>query len=65
MFSGSTHVSDVKEAIIDADALIVKFARITREVITCGRRLRVIGKHGIGRGYDSILTLPAKEESWC
>ncbi len=45
---GSTHVSDVKEAIIDADALIVKFARITREVITCGRRLRVIGKHGIG-----------------
>ncbi|NLB72777.1 MAG: hydroxyacid dehydrogenase [Firmicutes bacterium] len=45
---GSTNVSDVKDAIIDADALIVKFARITREIITCGRRLRVIGKHGIG-----------------
>jgi D-3-phosphoglycerate dehydrogenase len=45
---GSTHPEDIKEAIIDADAVIVKFAKITREIIDHGHKLKVIGKHGVG-----------------
>ena len=43
----------------DIDAIIVRTAPITREIIEKAKNLKVIGKHGIG--YDNIDTEAAKE----
>ncbi|SMB99568.1 D-3-phosphoglycerate dehydrogenase [Thermanaeromonas toyohensis ToBE] len=37
----------VKE-IVDADAIVVKFAKVTRECIEASKRLKIIAKHGVG-----------------
>lgn len=34
--------------IVDADAIVVKFAKLTRECIVASRRLKIIAKHGVG-----------------
>ena len=36
----------------DADAITVRSARITRGVIEAARKLRVVGRHGVG--YDAV-----------
>lgn len=50
----------LKQAVRDADALLVRTSsRVTRTVIECGMRLRVIGRAGVG--LDSIDVAAAKE----
>lgn len=34
--------------IVDADAIVVKFAKVTRECIEASKRLKIIAKHGVG-----------------
>lgn len=44
----STRPEVILRQVRDADALIVKFAKVTKEIIDNAPKLKVIGKHGIG-----------------
>ena len=46
--SGSTKVEDIQKEIADADALLVRTAPYTAEVLSAAKKLKVIGRHGIG-----------------
>jgi len=52
-------VPALKEAIADADGVLVRVAPMTREVLDAAPRLKVIGKHGVG--VDNI-DIPAATE---
>ena len=43
--SDQDYLSDVIE---DYDALLVVYAKVTRKIIECGKKLKVIGRYGIG-----------------
>lgn len=47
--------------IADADALIVRSTQVTEKIIKSGKKLKVIGRHGIG--VDNIDLKAAKENS--
>lgn len=44
----NTNPENLKAEIRNADAIVVKFARITKECIDVAHRLKVIAKHGVG-----------------
>ncbi len=45
----SDHSPDtLKHEIVDADAILVRDAHVTREVMACGKKLKVISRHGAG-----------------
>ena len=48
----------IKENVVDADAILVRTSRITREIIEAGRRLKVIARHGVG--VENIDWRPAR-----
>lgn len=52
-------VATLKEAIADVDGVMVRVAPMSREVIGAARKLKVIGKHGVGT--DNI-DIPAATE---
>lgn len=41
-------VPELKAAIADVDGVLVRVAPMTREVMEAGKKLKVIGKHGVG-----------------
>ncbi|MDI6870814.1 MAG: hydroxyacid dehydrogenase [Bacillota bacterium] len=41
-------LDSLKREVADADAMLVRDARIPREVIECGKKLKVISRHGAG-----------------
>ncbi|MFZ1907817.1 MAG: hydroxyacid dehydrogenase [Burkholderiales bacterium] len=48
----SDNEAEIIAAARDADAITVRSARITRGVIEAARKLRVVGRHGVG--YDAV-----------
>ncbi|MCL4440753.1 MAG: hydroxyacid dehydrogenase [Firmicutes bacterium] len=52
IFATSTGTERLEEEIADCDAAIVRITPFPESVISAGRKLRVIGKHGVG--YDNI-----------
>lgn len=42
------NIENIKKEVIDADAILVRTAEIPREVIKCGKKLKVIARHGVG-----------------
>ena len=42
------NIENIKKEVIDADAILVRTAKIPREVIKCGKKLKVIARHGVG-----------------
>jgi len=45
-------IDNIKKNVIDADAIIVRTAAITKEIIESGKNLKVISRHG--KGVDNI-----------
>ncbi len=52
-------ISELKAAIADVDGVLVRVAPMNREVMEAGKKLKVIGKHGVGT--DNI-DIPAATE---
>lgn len=53
-------IENLKKEVEDADAILVRDARIPREVIECGKKLKVISRHGVG--IESIDVKAATEK---
>ncbi len=52
--------ADLREAVVDCDALLVRtYAHVTRDVIACATKLKVIGRGGVG--LDNIDVVAASE----
>jgi D-3-phosphoglycerate dehydrogenase len=58
MGSGITP-DDIARDVIDCAAILVRMASITAQVLEAGKKLRVIGRHGVG--YDNIDVAKATE----
>lgn len=43
-----TDTESIKKLIADADGMIIKYMPVTNEILACAKKLKVIGKHGIG-----------------
>ena len=54
-----TDADTLKKEIQDADGIIVRTAKLTRDVLECGRKLKIIARHGAG--VDNIDLDYAKE----
>ncbi|MCF8370700.1 MAG: 3-phosphoglycerate dehydrogenase [Bacteroidales bacterium] len=55
-----TSVEDLKKAVADADAMIIRSDKATREVIESGKKLKIIVR--AGAGYDNIDLEAASEK---
>lgn len=55
-----TSVDDLKKAVADADAMIIRSDKATREVIESGKKLKIIVR--AGAGYDNIDLAAATEK---
>ena len=55
-----TDVADLKAAVADADAMIVRSDKITPEVLDAAKQLKIVVR--AGAGYDSIDTAYAKQK---
>jgi len=53
-------IETIKREIVDADAVIARTASYPAEVIRCGKKLKVIARHGIG--YENIDVEAAAEQ---
>lgn len=58
MGSGIT-VDDIVRDVVDCDAILARTAPFTARVLEAGKKLRVIGRHGVG--YDNIDVAKASE----
>ena len=56
-----TDVAQLKEAVSDADAMIVRSDKVTPEVLDAAKQLKIVVR--AGAGYDSIDTVYAKEKN--
>lgn len=56
-----TDVAQLKEAVADADAMIVRSDKVTPEVLDAAKQLKIVVR--AGAGYDSIDTAYAKEKN--
>lgn len=56
-----TDVAQLKEAVADADAMIVRSDKVTHEVLDAAKQLKIVVR--AGAGYDSIDTAYAKEKN--
>lgn len=56
-----TDVAQLKEAVSDADAMIVRSDKVTPEVLNAAKQLKIVVR--AGAGYDSIDTVYAKEKN--
>ena len=56
-----TDVAQLKEAVADADAMIVRSDKVTPEVLDAAKQLKIVVR--AGAGYDSIDTVYAKEKN--
>lgn len=56
-----TDVAQLKEAVKDADALIVRSDKVTAEILDAAEKLKVVVR--AGAGYDSIDTAYAKQKN--
>ena len=56
-----TDVAQLKEAVSDADAMIVRSDKVTPEVLDAAKQLKIVVR--AGAGYDSIDTVCAKEKN--
>ena len=56
-----TDVAQLKEAVTDADAMIVRSDKVTPEVLDAAKQLKIVVR--AGAGYDSIDTAYAKEKN--
>ena len=56
-----TDVAQLKEAVSDADAMIVRSDKVTPEVLDAAKQLKIVVR--AGAGYDSIDTVYAKEKT--
>lgn len=52
-------VISMKEDIADCDAMILRTAKVTREVLEAGKKLQIVARHGAG--YDNLDVHAAKE----
>jgi D-3-phosphoglycerate dehydrogenase len=59
--SKSGHADDILEVARDADAILVTYAKITREIITQLTKCKAIGRFGLG--VDNIDLAAAKEKN--
>ena len=50
---------DLKRKIIDCDAISIRTAKLSDEIIKTAKKLKVISRHGVG--YDNIGLKSAKE----
>ena len=55
-----TDVADLKAAVADADAMIVRSDKVTPEVLDAAKQLKIVVR--AGAGYDSIDTAYAKQK---
>src|SRR5690606_5949257 len=53
-------VKTLKEKVVDCDAILVRTAKINAEVIECGKKLKIIARHGIG--LDNVDLQKATEK---
>ena len=58
-----TDVQELKDAVADADAIIIRSDKATREVLECAKNLKVIVR--AGAGYDNIDLEAATEKGIC
>lgn len=56
-----TDIAQLKEAVSDADAMIVRSDKVTPEVLDAAKQLKIVVR--AGAGYDSIDTVYAKEKN--
>lgn len=56
-----TDVAQLKEAVADADAMIVRSDKVTPEVLDAAKQLKIVVR--AGAGYDSIDTAYSKEKN--
>ena len=56
-----TDVAQLKEAVADADAMIVRSDKVTPEVLDAAKQLKIVVR--AGAGYDSIDTAYAKAKN--
>tara|TARA_B100002052_G_scaffold291130_1_gene310704 strand:- start:924 stop:1199 length:276 start_codon:yes stop_codon:yes gene_type:complete len=45
-------IENLKSKITDCDAISIRTAKLTSEVINLGKKLKIISRHGVG--YDNI-----------
>lgn len=50
--------ASMKEDIADCDAMILRSAKVTREILEAGKKLRIVARHGAG--YDNLDVQAAK-----
>lgn len=53
-------VENIKKHVVDADAILVRTSKITREIIEAGTKLKVVARHGVG--VDNIDLQAASEK---
>ena len=53
---------DIIEDIRDCDAMIVRTAKITRNILNAAPKLKILARHGAG--YDGIDLDAARERYW-
>lgn len=53
-------VENIKKYVVDADAILVRTSKITREIIEAGTKLKVVARHGVG--VDNIDLQAASEK---